>query len=106
MVDPDVFYDKDNNLWMVYGSYSGGIFIMKMDPVTGMPMPGEVSGTWTLTRDLGFQLVIDNVTYDGVFSRQWDIGTGKHVFTFTAMSLNRSSDLGSSALISLQYGYT
>jgi len=27
-IDPDVFYDKDGRLWMVYGSYSGGIFIL------------------------------------------------------------------------------
>jgi arabinan endo-1,5-alpha-L-arabinosidase len=44
VVDPDVFYDKDNNLWMVYGSYSGGIFIMKMDPVTGKPLPDQGYG--------------------------------------------------------------
>lgn len=44
VVDPDVFYDKDNNLWMVYGSYSGGIFILKMDPVTGMPLPDQGYG--------------------------------------------------------------
>ncbi|WP_438348032.1 glycoside hydrolase family 43 protein [Paenibacillus sp. FA6] len=44
VVDPDVFYDKDNNLWMVYGSYSGGIFIMKMDPVAGKPLPDQGYG--------------------------------------------------------------
>lgn len=37
-VDPNVFYDKDGRLWMVYGSYSGGIFIKEMDPVTGLPL--------------------------------------------------------------------
>ena len=25
VVDPDVFFDKNGKLWMVYGSYSGGI---------------------------------------------------------------------------------
>ncbi len=37
-VDPCVFYDADGRLWMMYGSYSGGIFIKEMDPVTGMPL--------------------------------------------------------------------
>lgn len=37
-VDPNVFYDKDGRLWMVYGSYSGGIFIKEMDPETGLPL--------------------------------------------------------------------
>ncbi len=37
-VDPVVFYDKDERLWMVYGSYSGGIFIKEMDPMTGLPL--------------------------------------------------------------------
>lgn len=44
VVDPDTFFDKNGNLWMVYGSYSGGIFIMKMDPTTGKPYSGQGYG--------------------------------------------------------------
>lgn len=44
VVDPDVFFDKDGQLWMIYGSYSGGIYILKMDPKTGMPEPGQGFG--------------------------------------------------------------
>lgn len=44
VVDPHVFYDKNGNLWMVYGSYSGGIFILRMDPETGMPYPNQGYG--------------------------------------------------------------
>jgi arabinan endo-1,5-alpha-L-arabinosidase len=44
-VDPDAFYDADGGLWMVYGSYSGGIFLLKMDAATGQPLPGQGYGT-------------------------------------------------------------
>lgn len=44
VIDPHVFFDKDGQLWMVYGSYSGGIFILKMDPKTGFPLPGQGYG--------------------------------------------------------------
>ena len=44
-VDPDVFYDADGNLWMVYGSFSGGIFILELDPGTGLPLPDQGYGT-------------------------------------------------------------
>ncbi|AEV68477.1 family 43 glycosylhydrolase [Acetivibrio clariflavus] len=44
VVDPHVFYDKDGKLWMVYGSYSGGIFILKMDENTGKPVFGQGYG--------------------------------------------------------------
>ncbi|MDQ0114735.1 arabinan endo-1,5-alpha-L-arabinosidase [Paenibacillus harenae] len=44
VVDPNVFFDKDGILWMVYGSYSGGIFIMKLDPATGLPLEGQGYG--------------------------------------------------------------
>lgn len=37
VVDPCVFYDKEGKLWMVYGSYSGGIFILELDETTGLP---------------------------------------------------------------------
>ncbi|WP_160152455.1 LamG-like jellyroll fold domain-containing protein [Microbulbifer sp. ALW1] len=43
-IDPDVFYDKDGKLWMTYGSYSGGIFILEMDETTGKPLPGQGFG--------------------------------------------------------------
>ncbi len=44
VVDPNTFRDKDGKLWMIYGSYSGGIFILSMDPVTGMPKSGQGYG--------------------------------------------------------------
>lgn len=37
-VDPCVFYDAEGRLWMSYGSYSGGIFILELDKKTGMPL--------------------------------------------------------------------
>jgi arabinan endo-1,5-alpha-L-arabinosidase len=43
-VDPNTFRDKDGKLWMVYGSYSGGIFVMGMDKATGLPLPGQGYG--------------------------------------------------------------
>ena len=40
-VDPVLFRDTRDRLWMIYGSYSGGIFIKQMDPATGLPLePG------------------------------------------------------------------
>lgn len=44
VVDPDVFFDKDGKLWMVYGSYSGGIFILELDPASGFPLPDQGYG--------------------------------------------------------------
>lgn len=40
-IDPNVFYDKEGRLWMVYGSYSGGIFILEMNPEDGSILPRE-----------------------------------------------------------------
>ena len=44
VVDPSVFYDANGTLRMVYGSYSGGIFIMTLDPATGLPLGGQGYG--------------------------------------------------------------
>ena len=43
-IDPCVFCDKDGLLWMVYGSYSGGIYILRLDPETGFPLEGQGYG--------------------------------------------------------------
>lgn len=34
-LDPSVFYDKDGKMWMVYGSWSGGIYLLEIDESTG-----------------------------------------------------------------------
>lgn len=36
-IDPGLFYDKDGRLWMVYGSYLGGTYIMPLVEETGLP---------------------------------------------------------------------
>ena len=38
VVDPCVFFDAEGRLWMVYGSYSGGIYILELDARTGFPL--------------------------------------------------------------------
>jgi len=43
-IDPDAFFDREGKFWMVYGSYSGGIFILEMDPATGLPYPDQGYG--------------------------------------------------------------
>ncbi len=49
VVDPSVFFDRTGKLWMVYGSFSGGIFILALDstagsPTLGRPLPGQGYG--------------------------------------------------------------
>lgn len=34
-IDPSMFYDEDGRMWMVYGSWSGGIFLLEIDESTG-----------------------------------------------------------------------
>lgn len=48
-IDPCVFYDDQDNLWMSYGSWSGGIFLIKLDKTNGLrdytyTFPYEVNG--------------------------------------------------------------
>lgn len=35
-IDPCVLYDKSGNLWMSYGSWFGGLFMLKLDESTGL----------------------------------------------------------------------
>jgi len=41
-IDPQLLYDKDDRLWMVYGSWSGGIFLLEIDQATGQPIHPEM----------------------------------------------------------------
>lgn len=35
-IDPCVFYDEEGKLWMAYGSWSGGVFMIELDEETGL----------------------------------------------------------------------
>ena len=35
-IDPCVFFDESGEMWLVYGSWSGGIFMLKLDKETGL----------------------------------------------------------------------
>ena len=35
-IDPTVFFDDEGKLWMAYGSWSGGIFMLELDEQTGL----------------------------------------------------------------------
>ena len=35
-IDPCAFFDEDGNMWMVYGSWFGGLYMLKLDPTTGL----------------------------------------------------------------------
>ena len=35
-IDPCVFYDEEGQLWLVYGSWSGGIWMLELDETTGL----------------------------------------------------------------------
>lgn len=41
-IDPTLFHDESDQLWMTYGSWSGGIYLLQIDEKTGIPIyPGE-----------------------------------------------------------------
>lgn len=40
-LDPSIFYDAEGRMWMNYGSWSGGMFILELDPATGYPIHPE-----------------------------------------------------------------
>ena len=56
-IDPAMFYDKDDRLWMVYGSWSGGIFILELDQETGEPIHPETDDENEVDKYFGKRLI-------------------------------------------------
>ncbi|XEC94526.1 LamG-like jellyroll fold domain-containing protein [Paenibacillus tarimensis] len=44
-IDANLFYGEDGKLWMTYGSWSGGIFLLEIDKSTGKAIYPEQDGT-------------------------------------------------------------
>ena len=40
-IDPNVVTDKDGKMWLCYGSFFGGIYIIELDPATGFVKSGS-----------------------------------------------------------------
>lgn len=53
-IDPCVLYDKDGNLWMSYGSWFGGLFMLKLDESTGLRDYSYTYSTTTNSSDQYF----------------------------------------------------
>ena len=60
-IDPCVLYDEDGKLWMSYGSWSGGIWMLELDENTGLR---DYDVTYTLTGSG------DGVTIDPYFGKK------------------------------------
>ncbi|WP_026263495.1 arabinan endo-1,5-alpha-L-arabinosidase [Paenibacillus sanguinis] len=50
-IDPNVITDHEGRMWMVYGSFFGGIHIIELDPATGKPKE-EGFGKLVAARDM------------------------------------------------------
>lgn len=64
-IDPAPFYDKDGNLWLSYGSFSGGIYIIPLIEETGMPDYDMMKNTDGYDIYFGKQLSKTNEETDG-----------------------------------------
>ena len=60
-IDPCVFYDEEGKLWMSYGSWSGGIWMLELDENTGLR---DYSVAYTLTGSG------DGITIDPYFGKK------------------------------------
>ena len=60
-IDPCVFYDEDGKLWMSYGSWSGGIWMLELDENTGLR---DYNVAYTLTGSG------DGITIDPYFGKK------------------------------------
>ena len=93
-IDPCVFYDDDDNLWMSYGSWFAGIFMIKLDKENGLrdytnTYPYQVKGVTTTAGAADA-----NATSDPYFGKKiaggWDVSgeasyiqkVGKYYYLF------------------------
>lgn len=104
-IDPNIFYDRNGRLWMVYGSWSGGIFLLKLDESTGLRSGswnyGYTAPTWTsgthLRYDPYFGLHISGGWYvsgEGPYIRYLQDPDGKNGYYYLFNSMGFYSPEG------------
>lgn len=68
-IDPCTFYDETGNLWMVYGSWFGGIYALQLDEETGLR-------DYTIQYGSDFDTRGNNVSTDAYFGKKIAGGHG------------------------------
>jgi arabinan endo-1,5-alpha-L-arabinosidase len=68
-IDPSVFVDADDRMWMTFGSYWRGIHITELDPADGKPFDASPAGaTRIATRSVGTDIEAPYIHYrDGYY---------------------------------------
>lgn len=75
-IDPCVFFDEEGELWMTYGSWSGGIFILKMDKETGLR---DYTYTYALKNDNNGRALTDPYFGKRIAGGYYSSGEGSYV---------------------------
>lgn len=73
-IDPNVFYDQSGVLWLLYGSWSGGLFMLKLDASTGLRDYSYSYGTAPVWAGTAFASALQKDPYMGIH-----IGGGYYV---------------------------
>ncbi len=58
-IDANVFFDRDEKMWMVYGSFFSGIYVVEMDPKTYLIKSKDDIGTCIARRTLNVEGAIE-----------------------------------------------
>ena len=65
-IDPSIYYGADGKMYMAYGSFRGGIWVLELDPQTGLRKDGnngvEIQGGSTLSQAERFGTKIMNTS--------------------------------------------
>ncbi len=93
-IDPCVLYDKNGDLWMSYGSWFGGIFILKLDKYTGLRDYSTTYSTTTNVSDQYFGIKISG-GYGGTGEGSyivWDEESGYYYLYESYCGLNATDN--------------
>ena len=54
-IDPSLYYDAEGNLYMAYGSFTGGVYVLQLDPETGLRRKDDpyYGADWAKVREAG-----------------------------------------------------
>ena len=112
-IDPCVFYDDDDNLWMSYGSWFAGIFMIKLDKENGLrdytyTYPYQVKGVTTTAGAADA-----NATSDPYFGKKiaggWDVSnvTDMGAMFYNCEKFNQDiSDWNVSKVVDMDYMFS
>lgn len=94
-IDANIITDKENRMWLCYGSFFGGIYLLELNKTTGFPVQKNFHGKCIAKRDISVERAIEGpfIVYNPTFDYYYLFSSYDSLFDTYNIRLARAKEI-------------